>query len=417
MAELPKHIALIGVGLMGGSIALGLKERGYQGQITGISRRQETLNTALKRGMLDHASTAIAEGVRSADMIILSTPLSTYGTIAEHLKDNISPGTIITDVGSVKHRPIRELLDILPHEHHPLIVPGHPIAGTEQSGPEAALSHLYENRTTILTPYPFTDETATRRVKTLWESLGSNIIELDIRRHDFIYAAVSHVVQLISFSYALALLDEAESFQQTIAENGDELYHHFIRLTGSDASMWTDIFIQNQREIANGLDNLNDFLQSLNTEIKHEETPLITKRIEQAKSARLFFRELVSPCAQFPIDDTLDHQSIFEVDEKCWIRLIPYLLSLAITESIDGSEYSYGSGSGLRGMTLPLISHNEKDILNNILKNKEKLISPLESIIKHANHLMQLAEENNAETLHQKLSNARRFYSTAYPKR
>ena len=192
------RVAFIGIGLIGSSIARVMKRDGLADVIVACARTDATLKTVLDLGIADEATSDAAEAVRGADLVTICTPVSTYGAIAETIAPALKPGAILTDVGSVKEAAIKAVLPHLPRGVH--FVPGHPIAGTENSGPEAGFDTLFENRWFLITPVPDSDPEAVETVAALWRCAGSNIDYLEPAHHDQVLAITSHLPHLIAYT-------------------------------------------------------------------------------------------------------------------------------------------------------------------------------------------------------------------------
>ncbi|MEL6277339.1 MAG: prephenate dehydrogenase/arogenate dehydrogenase family protein, partial [Pseudomonadota bacterium] len=185
------RVALIGLGLIGSSLARAMKRDGLAAEIVGAARSRETRETALSLGFIDRAEALPQEAARDADLVVLCTPVGALGAVMQAIGPNLRDGAIVTDVGSVKAAVIEAVLPHMPD--HAQFVPGHPIAGTEHSGPEAGFPELFENRWCILTPVADTDPGAVAKVRALWEAVGSNVEEMTPDHHDRVLAITSHL--------------------------------------------------------------------------------------------------------------------------------------------------------------------------------------------------------------------------------
>jgi prephenate dehydrogenase len=197
------RLAVVGVGLIGGSLALALKASGAVGEVVGIGRGLENLQKALELGVVDRFTRDLAEGVSEADLVFLSTPVLTLSEVAAAVIPQMKQGAILTDGGSVKGAVVRAIEPLLPEGIH--FVPGHPVAGTEKSGAEAAFPTLYKGRRCILTPTERTDRGALELVRKVWEAAGSEVVVMEVEKHDRILAAISHLPHMVAYSLVNAV--------------------------------------------------------------------------------------------------------------------------------------------------------------------------------------------------------------------
>src|SRR5215467_7314255 len=197
-APLFAKVALIGVGLIGSSLAYAMRRAGLAAHIAGYSRRPETLEQARGLGFADTLHDTLAPAVRESDLVILATPVGTFGALAKEMAPSLKRGALLSDVGSVKTAVIRDVGPHVPEGVH--FIPAHPIAGTEQSGPEAGFAELFDGRWCILTPLPGTDANALARLKEFWQRCGSDVEIMDAEHHDLVLAITSHVPHLIAYN-------------------------------------------------------------------------------------------------------------------------------------------------------------------------------------------------------------------------
>jgi cyclohexadieny/prephenate dehydrogenase len=258
-----ERVALIGVGLIGASLGLVLKREGLAGYVVGCARTQATLDKALELDIVDEATADPAAAVAGADLVMLCTPVGTFAkttaTIAGHLK----PGAVVSDVGSVKQAVIAGLSPLLPDGVH--LVPGHPIAGTEHSGPEAGFADLFKGRWCILTPPEGTDAGAVEKLTSLWTRAGMEVEVMDAAHHDTVLAVTSHLPHLIAYTIVGTAFDLEESIMPEVFKFAAGGFRDFTRIAASDPVMWRDIFLQNSDAV---LDMLACFTGDLDT-LKH----------------------------------------------------------------------------------------------------------------------------------------------------
>jgi cyclohexadieny/prephenate dehydrogenase len=193
-----EKVCIVGLGLIGGSIGLAIKRSNISNQITGYARSNSTLERAIELGLVDSVKDNLKDAVNNSDLVILATPLSTFRELVEEMSPFLKKGCIITDTGSAKLTVIEDLKDILPNGVE--FVPGHPIAGTEESGPDAGFAELFDNRWCILTPTEDNSSNAVDLVKGFWETIGSKVEIMDPMHHDKVLAITSHIPHLIAFN-------------------------------------------------------------------------------------------------------------------------------------------------------------------------------------------------------------------------
>lgn len=276
------RICIVGVGLIGGSFALALKKAGYDGHISGAGRNIENLEKAVELGVIDSYSADLSSAVVGCDLVLLAVPMGAMKPVLKVIKPALGNNTIITDAGSVKGSFVRdadETLDTLSR-----VVPGHPIAGTEKSGVEAAFATLYENRKVILTPLPETEIDATEAVRCLWEMAGAEVECLTPDHHDRVLAATSHLPHVVAFSIVdtLATLQESEEIFRYAAGG----FHDFTRIASSDPVMWRDVCLTNREAVLSMMDKLMADLAQVRDQIEQTDADAIEKMFSRAKSAR-----------------------------------------------------------------------------------------------------------------------------------
>jgi cyclohexadieny/prephenate dehydrogenase len=266
MAEKIKRLALIGIGLIGSSIARGAREFGLAEEIVVQSRRPETVKTAERLKLGDRYTTSAADAAAGADLVIAAVPVGASGAVAKEIGPVLKPGTIVSDVGSVKESVVQQMQPHLPKSVH--FVPAHPVAGTEYSGPEAGFAELFHNRWTILTPPEGTDPQAIERVKAFWTGLGSNVEIMAPAHHDMVLAITSHVPHLIAYnivSTAAHLEEVTESEVMKFAAGG---FRDFTRIAASDPTMWRDVFLNNKQAVLEMLGRFTEDLTALQRSIR-----------------------------------------------------------------------------------------------------------------------------------------------------
>lgn len=237
------RIALIGLGLIASSMSLALKRAGFKGTIAGYARSAETRAAAAGLGLCDQVTESAADAVRDADLVVLAVPVGAMGTLAAEIGPELKPGATVTDVGSVKRAVIEGVAPHLPKTAH--FVPGHPLAGTEHSGPHAGFAELFDNRWNILVPGD-ADRAAVENLRALWEELGANVAEMEVEHHDLVLAVTSHAPHLIAYTM-VGVADDLRRVTDTEVINFSAAgFRDFTRIAASDPTMWRDVFLNNK---------------------------------------------------------------------------------------------------------------------------------------------------------------------------
>ncbi len=260
------RLALIGIGLIGSSIALAARNAGAAGHVAINSRTAATLKRARELGLGDSYHADSAEAVAGADCVIIAIPVGASEAVAEAIAGALRPGAILSDVGSVKESVIRQVAPHLPAGVH--FVPAHPVAGTEHSGPGAGFAELFQNRWCILTPPPGTDQAAVDRLAAFWRALGADIELMTPEHHDLVLAITSHVPHLIAYNI-VGTADELETVTKSevmkFAAGG---FRDFTRIAASDPTMWRDVFLNNRDAVLEMLGRFNEDLSTLQKAIR-----------------------------------------------------------------------------------------------------------------------------------------------------
>ena len=261
-----ERIALIGVGLIGSSLARVVRRDGLAGHVSACARSAATLETVARLGIADSTTTDPAEAVRGADLAVVCTPIGSYGAIARAIAPALAEGAIVSDVGSVKRAVIDALTPHLPGHVH--LVPGHPLAGTEESGPEAGFDSLFEGRWFILTPPEGADRAAVDRVAELWRRAGSMIEVMDADHHDHVLALTSHIPHLIAYTIVGTAVDLEEHLKSEVIRYSAAGFRDFTRIAGSDPVMWRDVFLNNRAAVLEMLGRFTEDLTALQRAIR-----------------------------------------------------------------------------------------------------------------------------------------------------
>lgn len=258
------RLAIIGVGLIGGSLSLALKAAGVVGEVVGCGRGKPNLEKALELGVIDRYSRDPVEAVDGADVIFLATPVCSFADVTRSLLPGLKPGAILTDGGSVKAEVVHAVEPLLPENVH--FVPGHPIAGTEQSGAEAAFATLYQGKRCILTPTDRTDDRALQLVEQMWSIAGSEIVRMTLQKHDRVLAAISHLPHMVAYSLVNAV-GSYDHYEENILEYSAGGFRDFTRIASSDPAMWRDIALTNRTALIEMMEQFEEFFAELKTDI------------------------------------------------------------------------------------------------------------------------------------------------------
>lgn len=283
-APLFDKVALIGLGLIGSSISHATRRAGLAKYIVGSARTPETLAKALKIGVIDKGFGSAAEAVRGADLIVLCAPVGVCGALAQEIGAHLKPGAILTDVGSVKAAIVRDVAPSVPQGVH--FIPGHPIAGTEESGPESGFAELFDGRWTILTPVPETDAGALRKLTTFWQKLGANVEIMDPEHHDMVLAITSHVPHLIAYNIVNTAAHLERVADREVIKFSASGFRDFTRIAASDPTMWRDIFLNNREAVLEMLGRFTEDLSELQKAIRYGDGDTLFKLFTNARAMR-----------------------------------------------------------------------------------------------------------------------------------
>ncbi|MFQ5985219.1 MAG: prephenate/arogenate dehydrogenase family protein [Alphaproteobacteria bacterium] len=278
------RMTFIGIGLVGSSLARIVKRDGLAGHVVACARTQATLAKASELGIADSVTLDPAEAAADADIVFLCTSLAVYGAIARAIAPRLKPGAIVTDVGSVKGSAIRDVAPHLPEGVH--FVPGHPVAGTEHSGPEAGFETLFQGRWCILTPPHGTENRAVERVAELWRWAGMMIEIMDAEHHDNVLAITSHLPHLIAYNIVGTVVDLERSTQKEVVKYAAGGFRDFTRIAASDPVMWRDIFMNNQEAVLEMLGRFSEDLARLQRAIRWGESEVLEDLFTRTREIR-----------------------------------------------------------------------------------------------------------------------------------
>jgi prephenate dehydrogenase len=280
-----KKVCIIGCGLIGSSLARAIKKFNLSEKIVSSNRSDIVNKKVLELKMVNDSSSDTQKMVKDSDLIIIATPLSSYENVILKIKNSLKSGTILTDVGSVKERVISLVEKAIPRDVS--WIPSHPIAGTEESGPEAGFSELFKNRWCILTPSKKAKEKDINTLKSFWKKIGSKVDIMDAKQHDYILSITSHIPHLVAYNIVSTSINIQKEKQSDIIKYSAGGLRDFTRIAASNPIMWRDIFIQNKtntsKEIEKFIANLEDLKNAIENEDgkKLEEIFIKTKKIRK----------------------------------------------------------------------------------------------------------------------------------------
>ncbi len=276
-------LTIVGIGLIGGSLARALREAGYAREVTGYGRSVGNLQQAVELGVIDRVEVSLADAVRNADMVVLALPVGCMEEILEQLAPVLADHAVVTDVGSVKGSVVAAARTAL-NARFANFVPGHPLAGTEQSGVAASQADLFRQRRVILTPEPETDAAALNQVRAMWEAAGAQVAMLSAADHDRILAASSHLPHMLA--YCLMDLVVRHDDHRAILDCAATGFRDTTRIAGSDPAMWRDICLANRDALVAAMRQYKDDLDALTAAIEKGDGPWLLETFTRAKHTR-----------------------------------------------------------------------------------------------------------------------------------
>jgi cyclohexadieny/prephenate dehydrogenase len=279
-----ERVALIGLGLIGSSLSHAMRRAGLAGSITGHAKTAGTRETALRLGLVETVHATAAEAAEGAGLVILCAPVGACPALAEEMAPVLSPGTILTDVGSVKGAVVRDVGPHVPAGVH--FIPGHPIAGTEHSGPEAGFAELFDGRWCVLTPPAGADPAAIERLAAFWSACGSNVEIMDAEHHDLVLAITSHVPHLIAYNIVNTARHLERVTDTEVIKFSAGGFRDFTRIAASDPVMWRDVFLNNREAVLEMLGRFSEDLTALQRAIRYGEGETLFRLFTEARAIR-----------------------------------------------------------------------------------------------------------------------------------
>ena len=278
-----ERLAIIGVGMIGSSLALALKQAGMVAHVVGCGRNQGNLEKGIELGVIDSYQLSVVEAIKGADTVVIAVPLGAMKSVFEQISGAISDDMVITDVGSAKASVVKEAKASL-GARAGQFVPGHPIAGAEKSGVEAGLASLYQNRRVILTPLDSTDPAAVTRIEQMWLSCGAIVDYLAVEHHDRVLAATSHLPHMLAYALVnyLSNLNEHDDIFNYAAGG----FRDFTRIASSDPVMWRDVCLSNSDALLSFIEGYKNELDQVSTAIRDQDGERLLQLFSKAKSKR-----------------------------------------------------------------------------------------------------------------------------------
>jgi cyclohexadieny/prephenate dehydrogenase len=283
-AQLFERVALIGFGLIGGSIARAAKLQGLASEIVITARSETTRARVRELGIVDRVVETNVEAVADADLVILCIPVGACGPVAQEIAAHLKPGAVVSDVGSVKAAVVRDMAPHLPKSAH--FVPAHPVAGTEHSGPDSGFAELFINRWCILTPPEGTDPDAVQRLRAFWAGLGARVETMTPEHHDLVLAITSHLPHLIAYTIVGTAEELAQVTESEVIKFSAGGFRDFTRIAASDPTMWRDVFLANKEAVLEMLGTFNEDLSKLTRAIRRGDGEALFEHFARTRAIR-----------------------------------------------------------------------------------------------------------------------------------
>jgi cyclohexadieny/prephenate dehydrogenase len=283
-APLIPRLALIGVGLIGGSIARAARAQGIVGEIVATARTPQTRARVVELGFADRVVDTNAAAAEGADLVIVCTPVGACGPTTKEIAPKLKPGAIVSDVASVKGAIVRDMGPFIPKGVH--FVPAHPVAGTEHSGPDAGFAELFINRWCILTPPDGSDPQAVERVKAFWTAIGARVEIMDADHHDLVLAITSHLPHLIAYTIVGTADELAQVTSSEVMKFSAGGFRDFTRIAASDPTMWRDVFLTNKEAVLEMLGTFNEDLSKLTRAIRRGDAKALFDHFTRTRAIR-----------------------------------------------------------------------------------------------------------------------------------
>jgi len=284
MTTIFQHVAIVGIGLIGSSIARAIRSQSLAKRVTALEISPVAREAASRLAIADLVTDDPAQAIVGADLVIVCTPIGTYSAVGQALRGNLKQGAILSDVGSVKQAAIRDLGPLVPEHVH--FIPGHPVAGTEHSGPEAGFAELFQGRWAILTPVPGTDPKALASLHSLWTAMGSMVEVMEPGHHDQVLAITSHLPHLIAYTIVGTATHLEEATKSEVIKFSASGFRDFTRIAASNPVMWRDVFLNNREAVLEMLGRFNEDLTALQRAIRWGEADKLEEWFTRTRDIR-----------------------------------------------------------------------------------------------------------------------------------
>jgi cyclohexadieny/prephenate dehydrogenase len=284
MSFMFEKVAILGLGLIGSSLCHAMRAHKVTSHISGYAKSAETRLTAKEIGLCDSVCETASEAVSGADLVILCVPVGACAKLVADISTSFKAGAILTDVGSVKAAIVRECAPHVPAGVH--FIPGHPVAGTEQSGPRSGFASLFENRWCILTPVAGSDAAMVSKLEAFWKVIGSNVEIMDAQHHDLVLAITSHLPHLIAYTTVATAADLESVTDSEVIKYSASGFRDFTRIAASDPTMWRDVFLNNKDAVLEMLGRFSEELSVLQRAVRWGDGETLFKLFSRAREAR-----------------------------------------------------------------------------------------------------------------------------------
>jgi cyclohexadieny/prephenate dehydrogenase len=284
MSVIYNRVALIGLGLIAGSMALAMRRRGLAAEVTGYARTAATRDTARRINLVDRVCDTAVEAVKDADLVVLCVPVGAMGAVAQEIAPHLKPGATVSDVGSVKRAVIDAVQPHMPANVH--FVPAHPLAGTEHSGPESGFATLFDNRWCLIVPAEGASPQAVAQLQALWQGMGANVDQMDADHHDLVLAVTSHTPHLIAYTMVGVADDLRRVTDSEVIKYSAAGFRDFTRIAASDPTMWRDVFLTNKDATLEILGRFTEELFALQRAIRQGDGDLLFDYFTRTRAIR-----------------------------------------------------------------------------------------------------------------------------------
>ncbi len=278
------RVTVIGLGLIGSSLVRAVRAHMPDARLTGFDASDEVRARVRELGIVDEVATSAGAAVEDADLVILAVPLGSYESVGREIAAEMAPGALVSDVGSAKQSVIDTLAPLLPAGVQ--LVPAHPVAGTEQSGPDAGFASLFEGRWCILTPPPGTPDATVERLGEFWTAIGSRVDVMDARHHDLVLAVTSHIPHLIAYSIVGTAADLEGVTRSEVIKYSAGGFRDFTRIAASDPTMWRDVFLTNRDAVLEVLGRVSEDIAALQRAIRWGDGDILFQRFTSSRDVR-----------------------------------------------------------------------------------------------------------------------------------